>query len=501
MSSLLFATPKELTSWLAKLASDRRVLAPRQEGPSVVYRPRTAEELASADLDALLRRATASPKQAMLPQCETLVTFKSVKDAEDPSKLTTTLENPCVAEPTVLFGCRPCDARGFVVLDRPYLEGKFKDPYYGARREATVIVTQACPSAFSSCFCNWVGSNPSDKEGSDILFTAVEGGFVLEVVTEKGRALLDGADFADAAEKAAEVAAAHEAAAASLPSPSTLTHVQEKVASRFTDIAFWEKETVKCLSCGACTYLCPTCQCFTITDEGSQLDGRRLRSWDSCMTPLFTLETSGHNPRPSKAERMRNRVSHKFSFYPERYDGFFSCVGCGRCVVSCPVSLDIRHMVKAAVEGSTLEFPEDEAPAAEVPSAEAPAAPVVESAPVTEAPVEEAVAPEAPAEAPAEAPEESAPVEAEAPEAAPAEESAAPEAPVEAPVEEVAAEVPAPEAAAEVPAEAPEAPAAEVPAQAAPAKTSAQTASSAAKTSKSGRSGSRSSSKSKAKKR
>ena len=476
MSSLLFATPKELTGWLAKIASGYRVLAPRQEGPSVVYRPQSAEELASADIAALLRRATASPKQAMLPQCETLVTFKSVKDAEDASKLTTTLENPCVAEPTVLFGCRPCDARGFVVLDRPYLEGPFKDPYYGARREATVIVTQACPSAFSSCFCNWVGSNPSDKEGSDILFTAVEGGFVLEVVTEKGQALVADAGFADAADKAGDVQAAHEAAASSLPSPSTLTHVVEKVASRFTDKAFWEKETVKCLSCGACTYLCPTCQCFTITDEGSQLDGRRLRSWDSCMTPLFTLETSGHNPRPSKADRMRNRVSHKFSFYPERYDGFFSCVGCGRCVVSCPVSLDIRHMVKAAVEGSTLVFEDAEAPAeAPAPAVEETVVEsvVVEAAPEAAAPVEVAVSVE-------EVPVEAAPV-AEVPAA---------EA-VEAP--EVAAEAPAAEVAPEA-----VAPAEKAPAEAAPVKEPAQAKAPAARTAKSG---SRSSSKSKAKKR
>ncbi len=476
MSSLLFATPKELTGWLAKIASGYRVLAPRQEGPSVVYRPQSAEELASADIAALLRRATASPKQAMLPQCETLVTFKSVKDAEDASKLTTTLENPCVAEPTVLFGCRPCDARGFVVLDRPYLEGPFKDPYYGARREATVIVTQACPSAFSSCFCNWVGSNPSDKEGSDILFTAVEGGFVLEVVTEKGQALVADAGFADAADKAGDVQAAHEAAASSLPSPSTLTHVAEKVASRFTDKAFWEKETVKCLSCGACTYLCPTCQCFTITDEGSQLDGRRLRSWDSCMTPLFTLETSGHNPRPSKADRMRNRVSHKFSFYPERYDGFFSCVGCGRCVVSCPVSLDIRHMVKAAVEGSSLVFEDAEAPAeAPAPAVEETVVEsvVVEAAPEAAAPVEVAVSVE-------EVPVEAAPV-AEVPAA---------EA-VEAP--EVAAEAPAAEVAPEA-----VAPAEKAPAEAAPVKEPAQAKAPAARTAKSG---SRSSSKSKAKKR
>ena len=476
MSSLLFATPKELTGWLSNLASGYRVLAPRKEGPSVVYRPWTADQLASADVDALLRRATASPKQAMLPQCETLVTFKSVKDPEDASKLTTTLENPCVAEPTVLFACRPCDARGFVVLDRPYLEGKFKDPYYGARREATVIVTQACPSAFSSCFCNWVGSNPSDKEGSDVLFTAVEGGFVLEAVTEKGAALLENAGFADALDKASEVEAAHAAAAASLSPDPGMTHVMEKVASRFTDTDFWEKETVKCLSCGACTYLCPTCQCFTITDEGSQLDGRRLRSWDSCMSPLFTLETSGHNPRTDKAARMRNRVSHKFSFYPERYDGFFSCVGCGRCVVSCPVSLDIRHMVKAAVEGSSLVFEDAEAPAeAPAPAVEETVVEsvVVEAAPEAAAPVEVAVSVE-------EVPVEAAPV-AEVPAA---------EA-VEAP--EVAAEAPAAEVAPEA-----VAPAEKAPAEAAPVKEPAQAKAPAARTAKSG---SRSSSKSKAKKR
>lgn len=113
---------------------------------------------------------------------------------------------------------------------------------------------------------------------------------------------------------------------------------------RFTDTEFWIKQTAKCLSCGACTYLCPTCQCFTITDEGSPLEGRRLRSWDSCMSPQFTLETSGHNPRAEKFKRMRNRISHKFSYYPQSYDGAYSCVGCGRCVISCPVSLDIRRV-------------------------------------------------------------------------------------------------------------------------------------------------------------
>lgn len=355
MSTFYFAAPDALLGWLKKLAADYRVLAPRREGRSVMFRPRTADEL--TDMDELLRRATASPKGAVIPHSETLVRFSSTEDAENPARLDTTLDAPCGDVPTVLFGCRPCDARGFVVLDRPYLEGRFKDPYYAARREALVIIAQACPTAFSTCFCHWVGGSPAGREGSDILFTAVDGGFVLESVTEKGAKLLEAAGFASGEDRRNEAEAAHRKAEASLGAPSTLENIPARVAARFRDEAFWIKETEKCLSCGACTYLCPTCQCFTITDEGSQLDGRRIRSWDTCMSPLFTLETSGHNPRTEKFKRMRNRISHKFSYYPQSYDGEYSCVGCGRCVVSCPISLDIRQVVKHAVEAAPVPAP------------------------------------------------------------------------------------------------------------------------------------------------
>lgn len=399
MSTFYFAAPDALLGWLKKLAADYRVLAPRKEGRSVMFRPRTADEL--TDMDELLRRATASPKGATIPHSETLVHFASTKDAENPAKLETSLDAPCGDSPTVLFGCRPCDAKGFVVLDRPYLEGKFKDPYYAAKREALVIIAQACPTAFATCFCHWVGGSPAGRDGSDILFTAVDGGFVLESVTEKGAALLEGAGFASGEDKKDEAEAAHKKAEASLGAPSNLKNIPARVAARFRDEAFWIKETEKCLSCGACTYLCPTCQCFTITDEGSQLDGRRIRSWDTCMSPLFTLETSGHNPRMEKFKRMRNRISHKFSYYPQSYDGEYSCVGCGRCVVSCPISLDIRQVVKHAVEGAP-EIAESVEPAAKA-------------------------TPEAPKAAPAAAPKAAAP--AEAPKAAPVAE-ASPEAPV-----------------------------------------------------------------------
>ncbi len=132
--------------------------------------------------------------------------------------------------------------------------------------------------------------------------------------------------------------------------PMDFAPAQDKLMALFDDMEFWGDVSAKCISCGACTYLCPTCYCFNITDEGAGLSGRRVRSWDNCMSHQFTLEASGHNPRPTKAHRLRNRVGHKFSYYPAIHDEVIACCGCGRCIKSCPVSVDIREIVVRAME-------------------------------------------------------------------------------------------------------------------------------------------------------
>ena len=100
-----------------------------------------------------------------------------------------------------------------------------------------------------------------------------------------------------------------------------------------------------CLGCGVCTFLCPTCHCFDILDEGDSEQGERIRIWDSCMFPLFTLHASGTNPRPGGKERMRQRIMHKFSYFLDNHDQP-GCTGCGRCIRSCPVNLDIREVLE-----------------------------------------------------------------------------------------------------------------------------------------------------------
>jgi sulfhydrogenase subunit beta (sulfur reductase) len=113
------------------------------------------------------------------------------------------------------------------------------------------------------------------------------------------------------------------------------------------DSDFWDEVHFKCIGCTTCTYLCPTCHCFDIyEEEESDKSGYRLRLWDSCSLSLFTLHTSGHNPRPSSKERMRQRVMHKFNYFAHNYNEF-GCVGCGRCIQNCPVNMDIRDVISS----------------------------------------------------------------------------------------------------------------------------------------------------------
>ncbi len=347
MSAIRFLAADELARWLARIADTRQVLAPRKEGKSVVFRPLIAGETPS------LARATVSPKAAVLPPCETLIRFRGTKDLEDPGKVSINLETNIDAVPTVVFGGRSCDARGFLVLDQAFLKGRFQDPYYKTRRDNLLIVTQTCTAPCSTCFCHWTGGGPTDTTGSDVVFTPVQDGFVLEAVSERGESFLAEFDLLDGADKIDAANTVKEQSKAMLAPAPDISSAPQRLEARFTDMNFWTAQTAKCLSCGACTYMCPTCQCFSITDEGNQMDGRRLRSWDNCMSPLFTREASGHNPRVDKAMRMRNRVSHKYWYAPGYANGQIACTGCGRCIRQCPVSLDIREIVLHALTPDT----------------------------------------------------------------------------------------------------------------------------------------------------
>lgn len=347
-----YISAAKLSDWLVELGARFQVWAPRYEGlgktGAVVYR-----RFDPARPLELKRKPTESAKQVIFPRSEALINFRRNQDPENPGKPALTLEVPEAPAPALIFGCLPCDARGFLVFDPVYdgsgTKGEKKDVYYLRRRAGTLIIAKACASVFKTCFCHWVGGSPASTEGADVLATEAEGGYLLMPVTPEGAAVLDSPLLEKAAEAQVEAAeASHRQAEAKLGPVADLSRAPEALWEKFENKDFWSGESAHCLSCGACTYLCPTCYCFNMTDEYAGTNGTRLRSWDACMTPLFTLEASGHNPRQSKAERLKNRVGHKFSYYPRLHAARIACVGCGRCIKSCPSGVDIRRIVTDA---------------------------------------------------------------------------------------------------------------------------------------------------------
>jgi ferredoxin len=305
----------------------------------------------------LERQAITPPKRALFPQVERLLSFSTRKSEEDPGRLEVSINDTQAVAPSLVFGARPCDVRGFATFDHVYLEGRYVDPYYEARRANTAFATISCGTMDGACFCTAVGSGPTDRRGSDLWIVPLASGYLMEAVTDRGRGLIQDQGVAAGKGQVEEALEAEKLFAARHASVMDLTRSLQAFRERFSDGRYWEGVASKCINCGICTYLCPTCYCFTISDETRGLEGERLRSWDSCMFQQYTLEASGHNPRPSKVDRYRNRVGHKFSYFPERYSGTISCCGCGRCIRNCPVSLDIRDAVSHLSEKDGSHVP------------------------------------------------------------------------------------------------------------------------------------------------
>ncbi|SPF45962.1 flavin oxidoreductase, subunit FlxB [Syntrophobacter sp. SbD1] len=342
MAGKIFIALDRLRSTLDKLCSKIDLLAPassqgNKTGPTAFMPYR------SGVVPVLDRQTTLPLKKILLPQAETLLRYEYCKDPQDPLKAALSLDDRSEVRPTLVFGARPCDLKALSTFDRVFTSGPYKDPYYIERRKNTLFATLVCREADGACFCSSVGSGPADMEGSDFRITGIEGGFVVENLTEKAPDLFDSLGEAPTQDQQSEAGRIIEDVSQYRIGTLDLRGNEEAFRKRFEDNEYWQKMAAQCLSCGICTFVCPTCYCFTITDESDNLRGERLRSWDSCMFYHYTLEASGHNPRPTKLNRYRNRVGHKFSYIPEKYDGLLGCSGCGRCIRNCPVSIDIRQ--------------------------------------------------------------------------------------------------------------------------------------------------------------
>ncbi len=319
---------------LVKHAMDHsyRVVGPAADDGLVLFK----ELAAPSDLHLEAINPKNSIKEFFFPKTETLFSYKKLqKDVEVVN------ENGAISE-TVIIGSRPCDAMSLERLDKLF-DWDYHDSFYFKRREATCLISIACSSCDDACFCTSLGFDPKSTEGSDILLIPCEGDvYKVDTITDKGSALMEEFDslFTDA-----------EAGQEQVASPEKrfdLDRIRPWLENNF-EHDFWKEVSMPCIGCGTCTFLCPTCHCFDIVDEGGIDEGARIKNWDTCQSKLFTLHTSGHNPRPTQDTRWRQRIRHKFQYYVEKFNTE-SCVGCGRCIRYCPTGMNIIEQLQKIAE-------------------------------------------------------------------------------------------------------------------------------------------------------
>lgn len=252
-------------------------------------------------------------------------------------------------EKLAFIGVRACELRAIAIQDRVFLGGRHRDPQYAARRDGAFIVAVNCGQAGRTCFCASMAAGPRVTSGFDLALTELveQRQFVVETGSERGAEIIGelGCERAQPGQAAAADAICERTAAAmgrAMPEVDLRDLLYDNL-----DHPRWDDVAARCLACGNCTMVCPTCFCFSVTDvcDLAAENPERNRSWDSC----FTVDHSylhGGAVRASVRSRYRQWLTHKLATWTDQF-GTTGCVGCGRCITWCPAGIDITEEVTA----------------------------------------------------------------------------------------------------------------------------------------------------------
>ena len=342
MAQTYILNKNHLSFWLRRIRNTHELIAPVTDtsGDIVLTEIAQLHEIA-LDGPALLP----SPKEFLLPQMEQLFCYSEEGVEEALNK-----------RPRIVFGIRPCDVSAVRILDRFYLE-KEADTYYASRRKKTALISIACNNPDPTCFCLGLGTGPFLKEGFDLQLTDLTDRYFVEVGSEAGGELVKDFShlFAESAQSDSDdLFEARLMAQSRFEKMINLEQVRKRILSDTVSDAFWESVALRCFECGGCVYSCPVCTCFNVIDRPVTHDsGKRFRIWDTCMFKGFTRMAGGIVPAQRMRERTKRWYHHKLIHWPEEF-GAFGCVGCGRCAVACPGTID---MATVALRIRSLERP------------------------------------------------------------------------------------------------------------------------------------------------
>lgn len=267
--------------------------------------------------------------------------FETVSNNDDPP-------------PYAFIGVRSCELHAIAIQDRVFINGKYVDPLYKARRERAFIVAVNCVQAGGTCFCVSMKTGPKVTVGFDLALTEIIDGhrhsFVVEVGTEQGAEILQMVPTKRAQPPDIRAAEQRVAQAAHQMGRQLDTTDIKDLLYRNLEHPRWDEVATRCLNCTNCTMVCPTCFCTTVEDvtDLTGQEAERVRKWDSCFTLDFSY-IHGGSVRASPKSRYRQWMTHKLASWIDQF-GTSGCVGCGRCITWCPVGIDITEEVRAIRE-------------------------------------------------------------------------------------------------------------------------------------------------------
>jgi len=248
----------------------------------------------------------------------------------------------------VIAGARGCDLAAMQLVDKVQVEGEFTDPFYAMRRDRMLVIGADCSECGETCFCTLLGAKPWPEKGHDIAVSKVQGGCLVEAGTERGeKAIKENKElFAEARE--AQITMRDEIRAKVVKDLDEKNKAYPR-ADGMTEIIrgalndeIWDAISSRCVECGACTNICPTCYCFLLYDQKTDRSHfQRIFAWDSCQVTGYARMAGMLNPRPRLSDRVKHRFYHKYDYLPLSHGAIY-CTGCGRCIDTCSASIDMR---------------------------------------------------------------------------------------------------------------------------------------------------------------
>lgn len=323
------------------LMANYHVIGPQAKGPKFAFGPITDPAQLRLDYNTTIL----PPKKVLQPPQERLATFTM---GEEPH-----VEPVVEAGPTVLLGVHTCDLHAIGLLDKAFSQ-EYPDAHYLERRRQTIIVSLECLEPCDEhSFCKSMGTLTAD-EGYDLHLTDLGAAYIVDVATEAGQTLLE--TYAQALPATdADVSRLNKVIGDRDP---RFTHRLDFDAAELPallsaayDHSLWDELGERCLACGSCTNVCPTCYCFNVFDEVDMAltEGERYRRWDSCQLDEFARVAGGENFRAARSARQRHRFMRKGKYIYEKFDEL-GCVGCGRCIRTCVANINIVEGFNAIYE-------------------------------------------------------------------------------------------------------------------------------------------------------